>query len=112
VTGPPGGPRLDPDTIARLAPLAASPGDTAVLTDFDGTLAPIVEDPTAVRALPGAIEVLNRLVVAYAVVAVVSGRPVSFLTERLAGTSGVRLIGLYGLEQVDASGARVEVPDA
>ena len=112
MTGPPGDPRLDPDTIARLAPLTGSPGDTAVLTDFDGTLAPIIEDPTAVRALPGAIEVLNRLVVSYAVVAVVSGRPVSFLGERLAGTSGVRLIGLYGLEQVDASGALVEVPEA
>ena len=34
------------------------------------------------------------------------------LGERLAGTSGVRLVGLYGLEQVAASGALVEVPEA
>ncbi len=102
----------DPATVARLAPLAASPRSTALLTDFDGTLAPIVDDPATVRALPGAVEVLGRLAGAYGLVAVVSGRPVSFLADRLAGADGVHLVGLYGLEQLAAGGAVVPVADA
>ena len=35
-----------------LAPLLAAPDRAAVLTDFDGTLAPVVDDPAAAVALP------------------------------------------------------------
>jgi trehalose 6-phosphate phosphatase len=77
-----------------------------VVTDFDGTLAPIVEDPAAARPLPGAVEVLGRLAERFGVVAVVSGRPASFLAEHLSpppggagpGASRVRMVGVYGLE--------------
>jgi len=104
--------RPDPAVLARLAPLAAAPRSTALLTDFDGTLAPIVDDPATVWALPGTIEVLGRLAAAYGLVAVVSGRPVSFLADRLAGARGVHLVGLYGLEQLAVGGAVVPVADA
>lgn len=79
-----------------LGPLRANPSHAAVLTDFDGTLSPIVADWTAAAPLPGAREALDALVDRYAVVAVISGRPVSYLAERL-GTR-VQLSGLYGLE--------------
>jgi trehalose 6-phosphate phosphatase len=74
------------------------PAGAAVLTDFDGTLAPIVDDPSAAVALPGTEAVLGRLVARYRTVAVISGRPVSYLLARLGGVDGIQLVGLYGLE--------------
>lgn len=70
-----------------------------MLTDFDGTLAPIVDDPTAAAPLPGVPEVLALLHDRYAVVAVVSGRPVDYLRRRLGDE--LRLSGLYGLERFE-----------
>ena len=42
-------------------PLLRDPSRSAVLTDFDGTLAPIVDNPAAATPLPGVLEVLERL---------------------------------------------------
>ncbi len=90
------------DDLASFGPLAAllrEPSTTAVLTDFDGTLSPIVADPEEARALPAAPGVLARLAEHFAVVAVVSGRPVAFLARALSGAGpDVRLFGVYGLE--------------
>jgi trehalose 6-phosphate phosphatase len=71
-----------------------------VLTDFDGTLAPIVADPDQAVPLAGAVDVLARLATKYAVVAVISGRPVSYLQSRIGPVAGLLLAGLYGLERV------------
>jgi trehalose 6-phosphate phosphatase len=90
-----------------LAPLAADPGGSGVFTDFDGTLSPIVERPEAARPAPGAIDALAALAHRFALVAVVSGRPVSFLEPLVP--AGVRLSGLYGLEE-SVGGQRREVP--
>jgi trehalose 6-phosphate phosphatase len=84
------------DRAEALAPFLADPAGAAVLVDFDGTLSPIVEDPTAARPLPGVVEVLEGLVARYGCVGVVSGRPVAFLGAHLPRT--VALSGLYGLE--------------
>ncbi len=92
--------------------LRRQPDRSALLTDFDGTLSPIVDDPAAAVPLPGAVEVLSRLAERYALVGVVSGRPVSYLVDRLAGVGDrVWLSGLYGLEATDG-GRPVEVPGA
>ena len=80
-----------------------------MLTDFDGTLSPIVEDWMSAHPLPGAREVLDDLATRYAVVGVISGRPVSYLAAHL-GTS-LRLAGLYGLESV-IGGQRVAAEGA
>ena len=37
------------------------PDRTALLTDFDGTISPIVDDPAAARPLPGAVDALHAL---------------------------------------------------
>ena len=95
----------------RLAPWRSAPGSAGVLTDFDGTLAPIVDDPEAARPLDGVAPVLARLGLQYRVVAVVSGRPVAYLFDRLGSPQGVTLVGLYGLEK-GASGAIEVAPDA
>lgn len=86
-------------TPADLAgALAAEPAASALILDFDGTLAPIVDDPTT-SALPDELgDVLRRLAENLGLVAVVSGRPAVFLGER-AAVGGVRLFGLYGTEE-------------
>jgi trehalose 6-phosphate phosphatase len=93
-----------------LDPLVAQPERAGVVTDFDGTLAPIVLDPAAARPLPQAADVLGRLAARYRRVAVVSGRPAAFLLDRLGALHGVRLVGLYGLEWAEGTTV-VEHPD-
>jgi len=87
------------DLPAPLAVLAAQPDRSGVYTDFDGTLAPIVEDPAAARALRGTAEALRALADRYARVGVISGRPVRFLLANVAAPR-VDLWGEYGLERV------------
>jgi trehalose 6-phosphate phosphatase len=85
------------DDPSRLVEgLRADPPRTAVLLDFDGTLAPIVDDPGQAVPLPDAPSVLSRLHEAFGLVAVISGRPVSHLQAHLP--AGPTLVGLYGLE--------------
>ncbi len=83
---------------AALAPLVEHPARAVLLLDFDGSLAPIAADPAAARPLPDAPAVLGRLVGVLGRVAVVSGRPIEFLEERLA-VPGLELAGVYGLER-------------
>ncbi len=83
-----------------LRPFAERPGAAGVFTDFDGTLAPIVESPDAAVPLPGVVPALEALADRLGRVAVVSGRPVSFLERFVPSPSAVVLSGLYGLESV------------
>jgi trehalose 6-phosphate phosphatase len=83
----------------HAARLSTRPGEVALCLDFDGTLAPIVDDPGMARPLPGMVELLGRLAARYAAVALVSGRPASYLAEH-AGAPGVAYLGLYGLQEV------------
>lgn len=94
-----------------LAPLRADPGGTGVFSDFDGTLSPIVDDPAAAGPLPGVVDVLDGLAREYARVAIISGRPASFLRHHLGG-HGLLLSGLYGLEFVDGDGEIQTAPEA
>lgn len=90
---------------------------TAVLTDFDGTLSPIVAQPDLARPLAGVGDILRALTRRFATVAVISGRPASFLAERLGDphdteSPGPQLFGLYGLEWVAPDGGIVRHPEA
>jgi trehalose 6-phosphate phosphatase len=90
------------DTLGPLGALLEDPSRSAVLTDFDGTLAPIVSDPERAEPVADAPAVLGALSERFGVVAVVSGRPVSFLAARLtAAGPGVRLFGVYGMEWIE-----------
>lgn len=73
--------------------------NAAILTDFDGTLSAIVDDPPSAVPLPGAIETLSQLAIRSKTVAVISGRPISFLESFIPTSSHVILSGLYGLEK-------------
>lgn len=105
------------DWDALLAPFRENPGRAAVVTDFDGTLAPIVDDPEASRPLPEAVLLLHRLAERFRRVAVVSGRPAAFLAThlRLAERSparppgeGLVAVGLYGLEMAEGDQVTVD----
>lgn len=94
------------DALARLT---ADPAHTALFTDFDGTLAEIVPHPDDAVPRPEALPVLHALVARFDLVAVVSGRPVDFLMDRLP-VPGLALVGQYGLERLDG-GRIVEHPE-
>jgi trehalose 6-phosphate phosphatase len=83
----------------HAARVAAQAHTAAVCLDFDGTLAPIVDDPNEARPLPGTAELLGDLAARFAAVAVVSGRPADYLAEHVAA-AGVRYLGLYGLQEI------------
>jgi trehalose 6-phosphate phosphatase len=87
------------DLPRALDPFVRAPARAAVFCDFDGSLSPIVRDPGAARVLPAAREALARLVPVLGRVAVVSGRPATFLRDAL-GLDGVEYAGIYGLERV------------
>ncbi|HEX6476445.1 MAG TPA: trehalose-phosphatase [Acidimicrobiales bacterium] len=90
-----------------------------MLVDFDGTLAPIVDEPAEARPLPVVVDLLLRLAGRYRRVAVVSGRPASFLVEHLGLGRGVAgqspsiiASGLYGLEWAGGGGVVHTRPEA
>lgn len=91
--------------IARFRDLAADTGRRPLLValDFDGTLAPLVDDPSASRALPGATAALVDLVEltasAQVHVALVSGRALSDLHTLAQAPVGTFLIGSHGAER-------------
>jgi trehalose 6-phosphate phosphatase len=74
-----------------------------VALDFDGTLAPLVDHPSASRPLPGAIAALTTLVAQPASarihVALVSGRALGDLHTLAQAPVGTYLIGSHGAER-------------
>src|SRR5512132_3024458 len=92
-------PRAEATLTEDAARVAAQAQTAAVCLDFDGTLAPIVEDPNEARPLPGTVELLGDLAARFAAVALVSGRPADYLAEHVAA-AGVRYLGLYGLQEI------------
>lgn len=93
--------RTAPALLDRLTARASRGG---VLTDFDGVLSPIVDDPEAARPLPGVPEALEGLRQRYQLVGVLSGRSLEFLERVLP--AGLVLSGLYGLEVLSNGGRR------
>ncbi|HKV88680.1 MAG TPA: trehalose-phosphatase [Candidatus Dormibacteraeota bacterium] len=72
------------------------PSELILITDFDGTLADVVPDPSKAVARPEALAALQRLVQTIADVIVLSSRAPAELEERIP-ISGVRLVGDSGL---------------
>lgn len=102
---------MDAGLRERMHRLRSGIGQTGVFLDFDGTLAPIVLDPSTSKTLPGVSNALTALAQKAALVAIVSGRPAAFLAERLPMSAGLHIHGLYGL-QTFVDGEVRENPDA
>jgi trehalose 6-phosphate phosphatase len=90
-----------PEGQAGLDALLTGPRHALIATDFDGTLAPIVADPRAARALPGAVPALQRLAGAVGTVAVITGRPAADAVAYggLDAIGGLIVLGHYGSQR-------------
>lgn len=86
------------------------PAAALLAVDFDGSLAPIVDDPNLAAPVAGAVEALSRLAARLAVVAIVTGRPVEFV-RRYVPDRAVVVVGQYGLER-DEGGRVLHDPRA
>lgn len=89
--------RGDGDWAAALAPLREAPERAAILTDVDGTLAPIVERAEQAAVPAAAREVLAALSARYALVGCISGRRAAD-ARRLVGLDTLAYAGNHGLE--------------
>jgi trehalose 6-phosphate phosphatase len=105
---------MTPDSVAAGLPRAATtegqtgldallfaPADALIASDYDGTLSPIVSDPAAAHAHPGAIAALRRLATGVGTLAIITGRPVMQAVELggLATVPGLIVLGHYGWER-------------
>ena len=89
---------LDADLQRALTEAAASPR-LLVTSDFDGTLAPIVNNPADARPLPEAAAALEELAgLPDTVAALISGRALSVLRELSGMSDAVQAVGSHGAE--------------
>lgn len=92
-----------------LAPLREDPRRAAILTDVDGTLAPIVERAEEAAVPAAAREALAALSERYALVGCISGRRAEE-ARRLVGLDSLAYAGNHGLELL-LPGEAEPVPD-
>lgn len=86
---------------ACQAALAHHP--SGLVTDFDGTVSPIVLDPAAASILPECRDALASLVEDLDLVGVLSGRMPQDTRERV-GLAAVEYVGVHGLVRLGATG--------
>jgi trehalose 6-phosphate phosphatase len=108
------------DAEQRYAALVAVAGSAVVGLDFDGTLAPIVDDPDSAHIHPDAPEVLLDLASVVRAVAVVTGRPARKVLalgglDEVGGRIGeagreLFVFGQYGFERWSSASRRVVSP--
>jgi trehalose 6-phosphate phosphatase len=83
--------------MEALAALAADPAGAALFFDVDGTLAPIVADPSDARVPDATRSELRRLASSYGLVACVSGRT-GEVARAIVGVPELTYVGEHGLE--------------
>ena len=89
---------LDPELRAALGRIARVP-QLLIGCDYDGTLAPLVDDPAAAGPLPEAVAAVRALAaLPQTVVAVISGRALRDLATLSRLPSEVHLVGSHGSE--------------
>ncbi|MFC7625266.1 trehalose-phosphatase [Microlunatus sp. GCM10028923] len=91
------------------------PDKTMIAVDFDGTLAPIVDDPDRAFGNPRAIAALGRLGGLGLTIAVITGRPARTVVRlgRFTSVPGLRnmiVLGQYGVERWDAATGEFSIP--
>jgi trehalose 6-phosphate phosphatase len=104
----------------RYAALVRAAPEAIIGLDFDGTLAPIVEDPSTARIHPAAAEVLVALAEQVRAIAVITGRPARQALdlgglETIGNTIGdagkeLYVFGQYGNERWTSTNRRVISP--
>src|SRR3954447_14196459 len=88
----------DAETLEELlAPLRHDPGHSAILTDIDGTIAPIVTEPAEAKVPEETRRLLRALAERYALVACLSGRR-ALDARRVVGLDELAYSGNHGFE--------------
>ena len=101
--------------VRALDALLHRPSETMVSLDFDGTLAPIVDDPEQAYANPDAVSALGRLGQLVGAIVLITGRPARMAVKlgRFAETPGLEsmvVLGQYGVERWNAAGDEYVIP--
>ena len=84
-----------------LAPLRHDPARSAILLDIDGTLAPIVSQPSDAHVPQGTRQLLSAIARRYGVVACISGRRASE-ARAMVGVGSISYLGSHGSELLRA----------
>lgn len=100
---------------ASLRAILQQPERTLLALDFDGTLAPIIDDPERAVADPAAVAALAEVGALVGTVAVITGRPAQTAVRlgRFAGRAGLEsmvVLGQYGVERWDGAENRYTIP--
>ncbi|MFL6240176.1 MAG: trehalose-phosphatase [Actinomycetes bacterium] len=103
------------DGAAALQLLLTQPELAVLGCDFDGTLAPISQQPEDARALPGAVDALAAVARRLRAVAIISGRPALQVIDLAGfrsapGLEQLIVFGQYGRERWTAPSDQVEAP--
>ncbi|MGW1889897.1 trehalose-phosphatase [Streptomyces sp. NPDC002004] len=98
-----------------LDALLTRPDRALIALDFDGTLAPIVDDPEQARAHADAVPALAALSPKVRSVAVITGRPAGVAVRHggfadVPGLEHLVVLGHYGAERWDARTGTVHAP--
>lgn len=97
-----------------LQSLLTAPTRALMCLDYDGTLAPIVDDPEKAWPVSGATGAIRRLAGSVGAVAIVTGRPAPLAASLLGLTqkepANLVVLGHYGLQR-RSSGGDVTVAD-
>lgn len=111
---------LSPEAEQRYDDLVRVAAGVVVGLDFDGTLAPIVDDPAAARIHPDAPDVLADLASAVAAVAIITGRParqvlalgdLDDVADHVHGRGhALHVFGQYGNERWSSDDRRIVSP--
>ena len=110
---------LSPTARKRYDAVLAAAGSVVVGLDYDGTLSPIVEDPSAAVIHPDAPDVLVALAAQVRAIVVVTGRPAAqavslgglgSVADRLPSGSLLLVLGQYGNERWDSGSRTVSSP--
>jgi trehalose 6-phosphate phosphatase len=106
---------LSAEGSQALQAIITSPSETLIATDFDGTLAPIVDDPEKAYADPDAVTALGRLGKLVGAVVVITGRPARTVVRlgRLRDTPGLGsmiVLGQYGVERWNGADDQFLIP--
>jgi trehalose 6-phosphate phosphatase len=107
---------VTPAGRAGLAALLTDPAGALLAFDFDGTLAPIVDDPAQAWAYEEAVHALSRLGPHVRALAVITGRRAEAAVRlgRFAGAAGLEalvVLGGYGGERWDPATGRGSAVD-
>jgi trehalose 6-phosphate phosphatase len=98
-----------PEDLVRALDAAARTPRLLVASDFDGTLAPLVDRPADARPLPRAADALIALAgLPSTEVALVSGRALATLRDYSGMPSSVHLVGSHGAEFDSGFGVEID----